>query len=160
MVASFSGVNLANFAPPPFFFGLNSAKFSKWKKWKKKLWSRLTVEGGAGMEDEEEETRMDERASGTTTQVSSAVGTAWIGGQGCRLTTNRKIPPFSSLPYFPSLPFPSLLCRAGRKLAVAMCARRLQRLLTCKLSPHMQQQQQVDRTAAGAKIIAEPWSSS
>ncbi len=25
----------------------------------------------------------------------------WIGGQGCRLTTNRKIPPFSSLPFPP-----------------------------------------------------------
>ncbi|CAK9193703.1 unnamed protein product [Sphagnum jensenii] len=66
------------------------------------------------MEDEEEETRMDERASGDNTGV---------------------------------------VCRGHR---VNRRTRRLQRLLTRKLSPHMQQQQQVDRIAAVAKIIAEP----
>jgi len=114
------------------------------------------VEGGAGMEDEEEETRMDERASGDNTGV---VCRGHRVNRRTRLSTDDKPENpallFPSLLPFASLPFPSLLCRAGRKLAVAMCARRLQRLLTRKLSPHMQQQQ-VDRTAAGAKIIAEP----
>lgn len=104
------------------------------------------------MEDEEEETRMDERASGDNTGV---VCRGHRVNRRTRLSTDDK--PENPALLFPSLlPFPSLLCRAGRKLAVAMCARRLQRLLTRKLSPHMQQQQQVDRIAAVAKIIAEP----
>jgi len=112
------------------------------------------------MEDEEEEIWMDEHASGDNTGV---VCRGHRVNRRTRLSTDDKpenpallFP--SLLPFPTSLPFPSLLCRAGRKLAVAMCARRLQRLLTRKLSPHMQQQQQqqVDRIAAVAKIIAEP----